>query len=178
MSDPPEFGDLFLRHAPRIHRYIARRTDSVVADDVLNETFLVAFEKRESFDQTIDTALPWLFGIATNILHRHRTAEARTLKFLERTLVREGSDEETQQCDAQLDAQLRVHELAGKLRSLKKGDRDVLLLFAWEDLSYEQIGHALNIPTGTVRSRLNRARRILRDAADSKEGNRERFQVA
>jgi RNA polymerase sigma-70 factor (ECF subfamily) len=54
--------------------------------------------------------------------------------------------------------------VAEALISLTTGDREVLLLFAWADLAYEEIAEALDIPVGTVRSRLNRARHVLRDA--------------
>ena len=59
--------------------------------------------------------------------------------------------------------------LAAALAELNQGDRDVLLLIAWEGLTYDEVGHALAIPVGTVRSRLNRARRLVRAALDLKE---------
>jgi DNA-directed RNA polymerase specialized sigma24 family protein len=51
------------------------------------------------------------------------------------------------------------------MRKLSAADRECLLLYAWADLTYEGIAMATGVPVGTVRSRLNRARRILRDAA-------------
>src|SRR4029078_7873725 len=68
--------------------------------------------------------------------------------------------------DARLDAQSMGSELARALGSLTEGDGDALLLYAWADLSYEEVGQALAIPTGTVRSRLSRARRQLRELLD------------
>ena len=53
--------------------------------------------------------------------------------------------------------------VAEALGVLSREERDVLLLFAWADLSYEQIAEALTLPIGTVRSRLNRARTRMRD---------------
>ena len=54
--------------------------------------------------------------------------------------------------------------LAGALAALSAGDRHVLLLVAWADLGYQEVAEALGIPVGTVRSRLNRARRKVRTA--------------
>ena len=87
---------------------------------------------------------------------------------------REGTEEDHSLTVTQIDAQLEVARLAGVLRQLKPRDRDVLLLFAWEDLSYEQNAAALSIPVGTVRSRLNRARRIMRTSSVAKEISRDR----
>ncbi|WP_019147375.1 RNA polymerase sigma factor [Timonella senegalensis] len=178
LGRPSEFGELFFRHAPRLHRYVSRRIGEAVADDILSETFLLAFEKRSRFDHTYSSALPWFFGIATNLIHRQRVAEARTLKLAERTSAAQTVPDSTATSDAAIDAHASARHLAADLRKLSKGDRDVLLLYAWEDLTYEQIGHALGIPTGTVRSRLNRARRILREAPSLKEKENERVRFA
>jgi DNA-directed RNA polymerase specialized sigma24 family protein len=64
---------------------------------------------------------------------------------------------------ARLDAEAELRHAAGVLRTLARGDRDALLLFAWAELGYEEISLSLNIPVGTVRSRINRARRRLRE---------------
>lgn len=175
LDDPSVFGEVFIRHAPRIHRYVARRVGQAIADDIISETFLIAFERRRRYDLTYPNCTPWLFGIATNLISRHRVHEARTLSFLERNSAHESTGDSEHESIAQLDAQLEVSRLAGVLRKLKQRDRDVLLLFAWEDFSYEQISAALGIPIGTVRSRLNRARRIVRTASLSKEIIRERI---
>lgn len=175
LEDPAAFGEVFIRHAPRIHRHVARRVGQAIADDIISETFLIAFERRSRYDQTYANCAPWLFGIATNLISRHRVHEARTYKLLERTASREATEEDHHLAIVQLDAQLEVSRLAGSLGKLKQRDRDVLLLFAWEDLSYEQIAAALGIPVGTVRSRLNRARRIVRTNAISKETSNDRI---
>jgi RNA polymerase sigma-70 factor (ECF subfamily) len=56
--------------------------------------------------------------------------------------------------------------VAATIAALPPGERDALLLYAWEDLGYEDIAAALGIPVGTVRSRLNRARRRLREVRE------------
>jgi RNA polymerase sigma factor (sigma-70 family) len=74
------------------------------------------------------------------------------------------TDSPADRVDADVTAQSSRGELALALASLSAGDRDVLLLVAWGDFSYEEVARALNIPIGTVRSRLNRARRKVRAA--------------
>ena len=60
-------------------------------------------------------------------------------------------------------------DVGAALAALAPGDRDVIVLIAWEDLSYEQVAAALDVPVGTVRSRLHRARRQLRAALGDEE---------
>jgi RNA polymerase sigma factor (sigma-70 family) len=160
--DPERFAVLFDRHAERIHRFVARRLGTQVADDTLADTFLVAFRRRDDYDTAQRHALPWLYGIATNLIAKHRRGEERYLRALRRT----GADPLPEpMADAVVDrmaAQAHERSLAGALASLTAGDRDVLLLLAWGDLTYEEIAAALAIPLGTVRSRLHRARRKLR----------------
>lgn len=71
VGSPEEFAALYDRHAGTIHRYAARRIGAEVADDILSETFLVAFDKRRAFDAAATSALPWLLGIATTLLKQH-----------------------------------------------------------------------------------------------------------
>lgn len=164
LAEPAVFGELFHRHAAALHRYVARRTRSSVADDVTSETFLIAFERRSRFDLEREDARPWLLGIATNLIHRHRIAEARTLRSAERAAAEAPIQSIADELAEIPETRLEVRRIARELRRLSMADRDCLLLFAWEGLSYEQIAEAMEIPVGTVRSRLNRARRVLRDA--------------
>lgn len=174
MSEPALFGELFHRHAPRVHRYVARRAGERLADDVTSETFLIAFEKRDRFDLSNAEARPWLLGIATNLIHRHRISEARTLRSIERASHDIATDGGVELAGEAVDLREDMRRLARDLRRLPIADRDCLLLYAWEELSYVEIAIALQIPVGTVRSRLNRARRILRAAPTTKEDPHER----
>lgn len=159
LTRPALFAELYDRHHAVIHRFVARRVDRDVADDLASETFLVAFEQRKRFDSRRDDALPWLYGIVTNLLHRHRRAEARAWK------AARASDEQWSEIDdGPLQATLTVKRMAAAIRRMPQRDRDALLLYAWGDLGYEGVAQALGVPVGTVRSRLNRARRMLRAA--------------
>ncbi len=165
-DDPSAFGILFDRHAAKIHRYVARRTNTTVADDVMAETFLVAFERRAAFGSGYTDAAPWLFGIATNLLRHHHRHEVRALRAMARVADQpagplEASDDSTA-ADTRMDAMAALGEVAVALRQMPRNQRDTVLLHAWADLTYDQIATAMGVPIGTVRSRLNRARTALR----------------
>jgi RNA polymerase sigma factor (sigma-70 family) len=160
--EPEQFTVLFRRHAPHIQRYVIRRLGSDAADDIVAETFLLAFRQRDRYDPARADARPWLYGIATNLIGRHRRAEVR----LYRALARTGADPVcapfTDRVDDRVSAGQAGQLLAAALASLPAELRDTLLLAAWSNLSYEQIALALGVPIGTVRSRLSRARTRLR----------------
>lgn len=165
-GDPEAFAILYDRHAATLHRYVARRLGEDVAEDIVADTFLSAFRKRARFDPSVSSdARPWLFGIAANLIGKHTRSEVRMLRAYART----GADPVlTQQVTTTDEAFSRVdfaaaqRDLARALATLAKGDREVLLLIAWADLSYAEVAAALGIPIGTVRSRLNRARTRIR----------------
>lgn len=161
---PERFAVLFDRYAPEIHRYVARRLGATAADDVVADTFLAAFRQRDRYDPARGSARPWLYGIATNVVGRHRRSEARLYRALARTGVDPVVTNHADGVVAKVVAAGTQRQLAAALRRLSRGDRDVLLLVAWGDFSYEEVAAALGIPVGTVRSRLHRARRKVRDA--------------
>lgn len=163
LSDPEAFTTVFDRHAPVIHRYVARRIGAHAADDVVGETFLAAFRRRERYDRSRSNALPWLYGIASNLIGKHRRDEVRAYRALARSGVDPVVESGTERVEARVVAQDLERELAGGLAVLQQRDRDVLLLVAWSELSYDEVADALGIPIGTVRSRLSRARRKLRE---------------
>ncbi|MGI5181366.1 RNA polymerase sigma factor [Dactylosporangium sp. CA-152071] len=164
-KDEPElFAQIFRRHAPVIQRYVTRRLGPSVAEDVCADVFLAAFRQRHRYAADRLDARPWLFGIATNLVGRHRRAEIRALKALERTGVDPVTEAFEVSSDARLGAGAVDRRLAAALAALRPVYRDVLLLVAWGDLTYEEIAVALGVPVGTVRSRVNRARSRMRAA--------------
>lgn len=165
-GDPPAFAVLFDRYATTIHRYAARRAGTAVADDILAETFLVAFERRRTYDLAVPNARPWLFGIASNLLGRHARQEARQWRAYARHPRSDSGDDHEERTVARLDAEAARADLARLLAELDPADRDVLLLYAWAELPYDEIATAIGIPVGTVRSKLHRLRRRLRQQLD------------
>ncbi|MEV0614874.1 RNA polymerase sigma factor [Nonomuraea sp. NPDC050404] len=163
--EPEAFAVLFDRHAPALHRYAARRLGPDSADDVVSEVFLAAFEHRQRYRLDQADARPWLYGIASNVIGKRRRAELSRYRAYVRGgvdpveigggLVEEGV------------GTLAVNRpLVAALAGLRAGDRDALLLVAWVGLTYEEVAAALDIPVGTVRSRLNRARKKVRQALE------------
>jgi RNA polymerase sigma-70 factor (ECF subfamily) len=125
----------------------------------------VAFQQREAYDLERPDARPWLFGILTKKLARHyRTEKARYRAIARATPETADGVDPAERVAARVAAGAVRAPLAEALSRLSAGDRDVLLLIAWCDFSYEEVAAALGIPVGTVRSRLNRARRKGRDA--------------
>lgn len=165
--DPSAIEPLYRAHFDAIFRYTACRVGRDVAMDVTSETFAQALRSFDRLDTQRD-ARAWLFGVATNVLRHHRRAEVRRLRAYERAAQLRG---ETASGPDSVDP--RQADLIAALGDLEPGDREALLLFAWADLSYDEIAEALAVPTGTVRSRIHRARRALR-AALLTDPNRER----
>lgn len=163
LDDPGAFSEIFERHVRPVGGYIRRRIGADAVDDVLSETFLVAFRRRGSFDGSGESARPWLLGIATRVIKSHRAAEARQWRAFEASSTADAVPREQPHAasDSRLDADAALRALAPRIAALAARDRDTLLLHAWADLTYEQIADALGIPVGTVRSRLNRVRRKL-----------------
>lgn len=164
-SGPVAFGILYDRHATTIFRYASRRAGDTAAEDVMAETFLIAFERRHTFDPSVDNVLPWLLGIATNLLKHHHRAEARKLKAYVRSVSRH-EESWSAAIDDQIDVDVATGLVAAALSSMPVIDRDTILLYTWGELSYEEIARAMDVPVGTVRSRLNRARTTLRDTLE------------
>ena len=169
-ADPETFGQIFDRHAATIHRYLARRIGWTLADDLTGETFLIAFRNREKYDMSHADSRPWLYGIAANLLRGHQRAEVRLYRALARTGVDPVYDSSADS-DARVAAADDVRALAGVLAKLPAGERDVLTLIAQAQLSYPEVARALDIPVGTVRSRLHSARKRIRSALPELAGD-------
>jgi RNA polymerase sigma factor (sigma-70 family) len=165
VAEPQLFTIIFERYYRSVYGYLSRRVGSAVADDLAAETFTRAFERRGSYDTTAERALPWLLGIAINLLAHHRRSEARQLRALAATRA-PASEAFGDAATEKIDAGATRARLAAALEQLDEYDREALLLYAWAELKYEEVADALGIPVGTVRSRLHRSRRKLRQALD------------
>ena len=167
LEEPEKFACIFDRHSVAIHGFLARRLGRQDADGLLGEVFRIAFERRDRYHVMGTSCLPWLYGIAGNLVHEHRRGMTRrnaTMRRLE-AQVRPLADL-VDEANDRLDAQTAWPLVRAALERLSPGERELVLLVAWEDLSYEQAAEALAIPIGTVRSRLSRARSKLSDFFD------------
>jgi RNA polymerase sigma factor (sigma-70 family) len=164
LLEPEAFTELFDRYADDVYRYVVRRLGPNAAEDVTAETFTVAFAARARFDLSRADARPWLLGIATNLIRGNRRTELRRWRAMARNVPADAEEPEADRAASRLTAQAARRELAAALALLSPEQRDALLLHAWAELDYEQIAVALDVPVGTVRSRLHRARVVLREA--------------
>jgi RNA polymerase sigma-70 factor (ECF subfamily) len=171
-AEPEQFALLFQRHAGVLGRYAARRLGPAAAEDIVAETFLAAFRHRDRYDVTRDDARPWLYGIAGNLIRRHARDEVRMLRALARTGLDPVAESFTDRSDARMAADAARRAVAAALAALDPDQRDVVLLIAWAELTYNAAAEALGIPEGTVRSRMNRARARLRAALGGSDPTR------
>lgn len=164
-TTPADFAAIFDRHFDAVHVYLQRRIGRDLADELSAEAFLIAFDGRARYDLSRPDARPWLFGIATNLLHRHRRHELRELRAYARSAADPILDA-FDGVDARIDASSTRRKLIDALAGVPAEELDALLLLAWADFSYTEIAEALEIPIGTVRSRLSRARARIRAALE------------
>jgi len=168
VRDPSRFGEIFDRYADDILRYAGARLGADLAEDVTAETFLAAFRARGGYDLSRANARPWLYGIAIRQIGKHRRAERRYLHAMTRvhaetvteTVTADFGDRVADRVTAE---QLRPR-LSAVLAGLTRQDRELLLLVAWTDLTYEESAQALGVSVSAVKSRLHRIRVRTRQA--------------
>ncbi|SPL88418.1 RNA polymerase ECF-subfamily sigma factor [[Actinomadura] parvosata subsp. kistnae] len=163
LRDPEKFGELFSRHASRLHAYIRRRLGSVLADDLVSETFAIAFRQRERYDGRADFSA-WLWGIASNLIAKHHRHETRMYRAFARTGVDPAEDGVAERAGDRAEAAVLGPQLARALASLGTQERNAVLMLAWGELSYTEIATVLDLPLGTVKAKIHRARKKLRKA--------------
>ena len=168
-GDGSAFGALFERHARRIYNYCFRRTgDWALAEDLTSTTFLLAWRSQGHAPLQAESALPLLYGIATNVLRNdRRSVKRRRAAFARLPLERTEEPDFADESPARLDDQAAMRELLRLFTRLPRREQDVVALCDWSGLSYEGAAVALDIPIGTVRSRLARGRRRLRELASA-----------
>jgi RNA polymerase sigma factor (sigma-70 family) len=170
LGDPAAFGLIFSRHAEAVYRYLSRRAEGSAVDDLHGETFVSAFRSRPAYDLAYPDARPWLFGIATNVVHHHRRSEGRRVAMVAQVAQRAPAEQVVLDPAADVAANSELHDQLIRLNAVlplvEEKYLDVLMLFTGPQLSYDEIARALNIPLGTVRSRMFRARAQLRELLD------------
>jgi len=158
IDHPEQVGSLFAQHGRELHGFLLRRTgDWATAEDLVSVVFLEAWRRRE------ETApdLPWLYGVATNVLHNQRRAARRHRAALERLPAEVPGPDATDRAAERIDAERQVRVALEAIAVLPPDEQDVLVLCAWQGLSHDDAARALGIPAGTVKSRLSRARARL-----------------
>jgi RNA polymerase sigma factor (sigma-70 family) len=162
-GEPQAFERLFDRHTKAIFRFCVRRTgDRSAAEDLMSTTFLHAWRRRADMQCGTEGLLPWLYGIAANLVRRHLRGVDRRRAGMARVPAPRAEPDPSDEIADRLDGESRADRALEALRSLPESDQELFVLCVWEELSYQQAAAALGIPVGTVRSRLSRARSRLR----------------
>ena len=159
MTDPDDsrrFTALYDAHHARVYAYAVSRAGRQLADDIVSDTFVVAWRKLGAVP---DAALPWLLGVARNVVRESCRDEARQASLAAE--LRAWVDE------ADADVADGVAERAlvlAALARLRDDDRELLTLMAWHDLSARDAARVVGCSTATFFVRLHRARKRLREA--------------
>lgn len=153
-------------HVDSLFGYVARRIGRDTAADVVGDVFRLALERFDTFDPAKGTERAWLFGIATNLVRRHWRCEERALRAITRSVAldRGWAGDGIAGIEDRIDATRYVSRLMEAVIRLPADDRDLLVLVAWEGWPHGEVARVLDIPEGTVRSRLHRIRRQLSTA--------------
>lgn len=162
-GDPSAFEALFDRHAKTIYNYCFRRTgDWTAAEDLMATTFLHAWRRVADVELDPGGPLPWLYGVATNLVWRHLRGAGRRRAALARLPLAMYEPDHADETADRIDDAARIRQLLVVLTTLPPDEQDVLVLCTWQDLSYTEAALALGIPIGTVKSRLSRAKAHVR----------------
>lgn len=162
------FGDVFSRHAAPIYNFCFRRTaDWAAAEDLTSAVFLVAWQRKADARLVDDSVLPWLYGIAINVVRNHRRSLRRQELGAARMPNMQTVVDPADGVAERLDDAEQMGRVLRMLERLPQRHQDVITLCLWQGLSYEEAALALKVPVGTLRSRLSRARRRLRKLAAS-----------
>ena len=152
------FDRLYEHHLPAIRAYCHRRVGPGDAEDAAAEVFTVAWRRRDEIPGG-DRELPWLYGVARKVLSQQRRSAARYLRLTNRVRsVRAAVPPLPEVVVIQRTEYEQVRDAVGRLRD---GDREVLLLSAWEGLSHRQMAETLGCSTAAVDKRLTRAKQRL-----------------
>ena len=150
--------DVYERHYREISAYCRRRVSADRVDDVVSETFLIAWRKREVMPEGRD-ALPWLYGVAHRvILHKWRSSGRS--RRLEAKLASLGIDEASS-AEELLVVSEESRQVIEATSRLRPKDQELLRLSYWEELSHAEVGQVLGLRPDAVRQRVSRALRAL-----------------
>ena len=166
-ADAAVFGQLFGCYAQAVYTFCARRTaDLALAEDLTSVTFLEAWRHRDRVPPA-DGALPWLLGVANNVVRNARRGQRRHRDFLERLPLSSVAPAAEDQAVARSLTEAALRSALETISALPEREQEVVMLVLWSGLTYEEAATSLAIPVGTVRSRLSRARSKLQSALRS-----------
>ncbi|MFD4671907.1 RNA polymerase sigma factor [Lentzea sp. NPDC058450] len=162
-GDTNAFVEMISRHETAIGNYLARRVGRQVAEDVLGDVWVAAYESRASYDTSHPEARPWLYGVALNRLRRYWRSAPAEVAASDIAHGDAGGWDPWPAVETRVDTQALLRTALARLKS---DEREVLGLVAWEDLTVAEAGRVLEIPAGTARRLLHQARVALRDSPE------------
>lgn len=167
LGKPEDFGEIFSRHHKAVFGFVARRIGSGDAGDVTAAIFERAFRIRGRYRPSQRDCRPWLYAIAVNILGdrlRRQRKDHRIYLAAPRALDSEDLSDDS---DDRIVAEQIVSAVNRALGLLSMKDRETFLLYALEGLTYAEISEVLDVPIGTIGSRIFRVRaRLLEEVPD------------
>jgi RNA polymerase sigma-70 factor (ECF subfamily) len=160
------FGELFERHSHRVYAHCFNRTGSwSMAEDLTSAVFLEAWRRRREVRFTSESVLPWLLAVANNATLNAQRTLRRNRRLLAK-LPQAGEEPDiAEDAIIRVDTERAVAHVLCAVAELREPEREVLALCDWSGLTYAEAASALDLPPGTVRSRLSRARQHLRELA-------------
>lgn len=163
VAQPERFSVVFDRYHRVVWGFLARMAGTEAADDLAGEVFVAAFAHRDRYDPTSGSVRAWLYGIAANLQRSRWRSDARRARTLERVAGHWSATESPiEAAEDVLAGRQQLERVTDAMSLLSEPHREVLVLFVWEELTYDEIASALSVEVGTVRSRLARARIDLR----------------
>jgi RNA polymerase sigma factor (sigma-70 family) len=164
--EPEAFGELFKRHSRAVYAYCARRTGNLdLAEDLTSVVFIEAFRRRRRLRLSNTGALPWLIGVANNVVRNADRSLRRYRSALDRIPAAANGVSSEEDMMERLEAQEALACALEAISTLTREEQDVVLLVLWSEFTYADAAAALGIPIGTVRSRLARARAKFKHSA-------------
>lgn len=161
-GDAEAFGELFDRYRDRVYSQALRHTRTVHdAEDITALVFLEAWRNRARVRIVDGSPLPWLLVTTNNVARNHSRTQRRHQRAMARVSPERDHPDFSSEVDAHLDG--AAHRDAVRLAFLRLSpkDQDVVSLCILEGLPLAQAASALGVPTGTVKSRLSRAKSRL-----------------
>jgi RNA polymerase sigma factor (sigma-70 family) len=164
------FGVLFERHARGVYNHCFRRTASWAdAEELTSAVFVEAWRRRREVRPVDPSARPWLLGVANNLLRNHRRSLRRFRAALARLPDPAPQPDPADDVAGRLADERQMRRVLALVERLPQRDQEILALCAWSELTYAEAATVLDIPVGTVRSRLARARARLAEMAETPE---------
>jgi RNA polymerase sigma factor (sigma-70 family) len=178
-ADAYAFGELFDRHSTRVYSHCFRRTGQWSdAEDLTAVVFLEAWRRRPELRLDADgSILTWLLAVANNVVRNRDRSVRRHRRLLEKLPEAVDVPDLADEAAGRVDDERRIAPVVKAMKTMRPNEQDVLALCVLAGLDYASAASALGVPVGTVRSRLSRALKHLRELLAVPDGANRRLTV-